>query len=165
MTTILCARCEHNNRKEANYCSSCGADLRPENTQTLEHQAVSVTDAGRPTALSEAEHKTLEQATAARNKDSNASLVITEGHRSGTIYELSDEPLLIGRNPDSNIFLDDVTVSRAHAQLHHDGKVTALSDSGSLNGTYLNGSRIDTAELSHNDDIQIGKFKFRYLNE
>ena len=68
-----------------------------------------------------------------------------------------------GRHPDSEIFLDDVTVSRQHAEFHRHGDTFTVSDVGSLNGTYVNRERIDAAPLSGGDEVQIGKFRLVYL--
>ncbi len=69
----------------------------------------------------------------------------------------------IGRHPDSDIFLDDITVSRRHAEIHHDNDAYWAQDVGSLNGTYLNRQRIDTSSLSSGDELQVGKFRLLFL--
>jgi pSer/pThr/pTyr-binding forkhead associated (FHA) protein len=71
--------------------------------------------------------------------------------------------MTIGRRPDSDIFLDDVTVSRDHALLVHRGNEHFLDDLGSLNGTYVNRVRIDTKKLEDGDELQIGKYKLTFL--
>ena len=69
----------------------------------------------------------------------------------------------IGRHPDSHIFLDDITVSRRHAELRRDGGEYSLNDVGSLNGTYVNRERVEEAILHSGDEIQVGKFKLVFL--
>jgi pSer/pThr/pTyr-binding forkhead associated (FHA) protein len=69
----------------------------------------------------------------------------------------------IGRHPDSDIFLDDITVSRRHAELRRGAEGFALHDVGSLNGTYVNRERVEQADLHSGDEIQIGKFKLVFL--
>jgi pSer/pThr/pTyr-binding forkhead associated (FHA) protein len=96
---------------------------------------------------------------------SGAVLVVTSGHQAGTRYAIAEEQLTIGRHPDSDIFLDDITVSRRHVELKIGSTGYVLSDVGSLNGTYLNGERLEATEaiLTNGDDLQIGKFKLLYL--
>lgn len=94
-----------------------------------------------------------------------AALVIRAGGgRSGESFSLQGERLTIGRRPDSDIFLDDVTVSRDHAVIVHRGSEYFLDDCGSLNGTYVNRSRIESHRLTDGDELQIGKYKLAYLS-
>jgi pSer/pThr/pTyr-binding forkhead associated (FHA) protein len=94
-----------------------------------------------------------------------AALVIRAGGgRVGESFPLDRERLTIGRRPDSDIFLDDVTVSRDHALLVRRGEDFHLDDLGSLNGTYVNRSRIDTKRLEDGDELQIGKYKLTFLS-
>jgi pSer/pThr/pTyr-binding forkhead associated (FHA) protein len=91
-------------------------------------------------------------------------LVVTRGPNSGSKYAL-DEPLVTaGRHPDSVIFLDDITVSRRHAEVRQraDGGYE-VADVGSLNGTYLNRERVESAALKDGDELQIGTFKLLFL--
>jgi pSer/pThr/pTyr-binding forkhead associated (FHA) protein len=91
-------------------------------------------------------------------------LVVTRGPNSGSRFAL-DEPLVTaGRHPDSIIFLDDITVSRRHAEFQRQNAGYAVRDVGSLNGTYLNRERIEEAKLSNGDEVQIGKFKLVFLS-
>ena len=93
-----------------------------------------------------------------------ASLIVQKGPNSGARYLLNTEKLTIGRNPKNEIFLDDVTVSRVHATLERIGKGFTITDSGSLNGSYVNGQRSDSAALVHGDQIQIGKYRLIYIS-
>jgi pSer/pThr/pTyr-binding forkhead associated (FHA) protein len=68
----------------------------------------------------------------------------------------------VGRHPDADIFLDDVTVSRRHVEFHRSGRAFQVKDLGSLNGTYLNGERIDTAVLGDRAEVQVGKFRLTF---
>jgi pSer/pThr/pTyr-binding forkhead associated (FHA) protein len=91
-------------------------------------------------------------------------LVVTRGPNMGVRYLLGDHITQAGRHPDSDIFLDDITVSRRHVEITHiDGGTFILRDVGSLNGTYVNRERIDEATLMPGDEVQIGKFKLVYL--
>lgn len=90
-------------------------------------------------------------------------LVSTAGHRSGARFGLHGDVVTAGRHPESDIFLDDITVSRRHVELSRSPSGHVIRDVGSLNGTYLNGNRIDDAALTPGDELQIGKFKLMYL--
>lgn len=88
-----------------------------------------------------------------------ALLVVRRGPNAGARFLLDDEVTTSGRHPDSHIFLDDVTVSRRHAEFHRESGVFTVRDVGSLNGTYVNRERVETATLSNGDEVQIGKFR------
>lgn len=96
--------------------------------------------------------------------DDAALLVVTRGPNVGSQFLLDDDFTSAGRHPESDIFLDDITVSRRHVEITPgpDGTFT-LRDVGSLNGTYVNRERIDEVELAPGDEVQIGKFKLVYL--
>ena len=91
-------------------------------------------------------------------------LVVRRGPKAGSRFALDKEVVTAGRHPDSDIFLDDITVSRRHAEIRRtaDGGYEAC-DTGSLNGTYLNRERIDSAPLANGDELQIGKFKLVFF--
>jgi len=92
-----------------------------------------------------------------------ALLVVTRGPNAGSRFLLDDDFTSAGRHPDSDIFLDDVTVSRRHAEFYRHGDGFTVRDVGSLNGTYVNRERIEEAELFGGDEVQIGKFRLRFL--
>jgi pSer/pThr/pTyr-binding forkhead associated (FHA) protein len=85
------------------------------------------------------------------------------GGRAGESFVPSEERTLIGRSPECDVFLDDVTVSRRHAELVRDGERFTITDLGSLNGTFVNRKRIETAELEDDDELQIGKYRLTFL--
>ncbi|MDZ4177977.1 MAG: FHA domain-containing protein [Coriobacteriia bacterium] len=91
-------------------------------------------------------------------------LIVHKGIEVGERFYLEQPRVAIGRDPESDIFLNDVTVSRAHAVLHVDGKVVRLEDVGSLNGTYVNDSIVADAVLNSGDTVQIGRFQMVYLS-
>ncbi|MEI7779515.1 MAG: FHA domain-containing protein [Actinomycetes bacterium] len=91
-----------------------------------------------------------------------AALVVTRGPGAGEYFLLTGSPVTVGRAPDCGIFLDDVTVSRHHAQFRTVEAGWELVDTGSLNGTYVNRTRIDSQELHDHDEVQIGKYRFGY---
>jgi pSer/pThr/pTyr-binding forkhead associated (FHA) protein len=92
-------------------------------------------------------------------------LVVKRGPNAGSRFAMGTGKTTIGRHPDSDIFLDDVTVSRRHAEINHDGAAFMVNDVGSLNGTYLNRERIERAEMHSGDELQIGKFRLVFLHE
>jgi hypothetical protein len=148
--TESCTECGHGNLVGSRFCSSCGGQLSREtevSTEALE------TLGG------------IEGTVGVHAPSSGAVLVVTSGHQAGTRYAITGEQLTVGRHPDSDIFLDDITVSRRHVELKIGSTGYVLSDVGSLNGTYLNGERLEATEaiLTNGDDLQIGKFKLLYL--
>lgn len=92
-----------------------------------------------------------------------AMVVIHRGPSKGARFLITEDKCSIGRSPMSSIFLDDVTVSRSHAQISKSGKGFELLDLGSLNGTYLNNSSVNSIELKTGDEIQIGKFHLIFI--
>jgi hypothetical protein len=152
---VFCNNCGHKNPEGVNFCSSCGNALPTGGDDaTVTLRAVDHGDAADESlsvALGEVPH-------------GSGVLVVTRGPNVGARYVLGDEVTQAGRHPDSDIFLDDITVSRRHAEFTPDVEGTfAIADVGSLNGTYVNRERIDKAALSPHDEVQIGKFKLVYL--
>jgi pSer/pThr/pTyr-binding forkhead associated (FHA) protein len=92
-----------------------------------------------------------------------ALLVVRRGPNAGARFLLDHDVTTSGRHPDSDIFLDDVTVSRRHAEFHREGGSFAVRDVGSLNGTYVNRERVESASLSNGDEVQIGKFRLVFI--
>ncbi len=90
-----------------------------------------------------------------------------EGTAGRRMHDIGDELVTVGRTPESNIFLDDVTVSRQHAEIfrrdQHDGRGFRIRDAGSLNGTYVNRVRVDSVDLRNGDEIQVGKYRFKFV--
>ncbi len=92
-----------------------------------------------------------------------ALLVVRRGPNEGSKYKLDAEVTRAGRHPDSDIFLDDITVSRRHAEVIRRSDGFHVLDAGSLNGTYVNRDRVEEAKLSNGDELQIGKFKLVFF--
>ena len=92
-----------------------------------------------------------------------ALLVVRRGPNAGARFLLDHDVTTSGRHPDSDIFLDDVTVSRRHAEFHRDGVIFTVRDVGSLNGTYVNRERVEAATLASGDEVQIGKFRLVFI--
>jgi hypothetical protein len=150
---VHCPECGFVNAEGANYCAKCGAYLSQGEGDEPTTATYRVGETG------EIEPVEIEDVTS-----TGAALVIRAGGgRVGETFALSGERLAIGRRPESEIFLDDVTVSRDHALLVRRGSDYYLDDSGSLNGTYVNRQRVDSHKLEDGDELQIGKYKLTYL--
>ena len=154
---VHCPECGFVNDEGANYCQKCGAYLgTPEPPQEETTATYKVDD-----ETGEIQPVQIEDVVA----DTGAALVIRSGGgRTGESFPLESERLTVGRRPESDIFLDDVTVSRDHAILVRRSEEYYLDDLGSLNGTYVNRSRIESHRLTHGDELQIGKYKLAFLN-
>jgi len=134
------------------FCGACGARLGPvpEATEELEP----VRESPRAT------HVVARQ----RQPNEQLSLLVRQGPNEGARYQLSASDIRIGRNPESYVFLNDISVSRNHAVITFGDGVHRLCDLDSLNGTYLNGTRIrQTCPVRHGDELQIGRFKLIFL--
>ncbi len=153
--TQHCPECGALNDEGANYCQRCGAFLAqsdsPPGTTTATYKV------GKTGEIEEVQLDDI----VARG----AALVIRAGGgRSGESFPLEAERMTIGRRPDSDIFLDDVTVSRDHALLVRRGPEYYLDDCGSLNGTYVNRRRIESHRLTDGDELQVGKYKLAFFS-
>ena len=90
--------------------------------------------------------------------------VVNQGPNAGARYALDSDLVSVGRDPGSDIFLDDITVSRRHAEVARDGARYSIRDVGSLNGTYVNRRIVDQGELNEGDEVQVGKFKLVFVH-
>jgi pSer/pThr/pTyr-binding forkhead associated (FHA) protein len=150
---MYCNQCGHKNVLGSNFCSSCGAPLEQESG---ENTTITFTiDAADP---SEEVSFDLDDIPGGAGL-----LVVTRGPNAGSRLALTKPLTTVGRHPDSDIFLDDITVSRRHAELRSEGGGFRVKDVGSLNGTYLNRERVDDAVLENGDELQIGKFKLVFF--
>jgi hypothetical protein len=149
---VYCSECGFQNPAVSNYCSRCGARLEKaepgEQTMTFSQDELA-DDPG--AAIGDVAGK------------GPALVVRAGGGRAGESFFPSGEKTLIGRSPECDVFLDDVTVSRRHAELVRDGDTFTITDLGSLNGTFVNRKRIETAELEDDDEVQIGKYRLTFL--
>ncbi len=155
MDGVFCNQCGHRNPDSSNFCSSCGA--------VLEHvSGEDTTITFRPTeAVGEVEDDV--SVNLDDLPEGTGMLVVKRGPNAGSRFILDGEVTRAGRHPDSDIFLDDITVSRRHAELRRSPQDFSLADVGSLNGTYVNRERVEEARLRSGDEIQIGKFKLMFL--
>jgi pSer/pThr/pTyr-binding forkhead associated (FHA) protein len=148
-----CPECGFQNPEAANYCAKCGSLLVPE-------------ESGEATmAFTPEQAEEQRQAELAEIGITGPALVVRSGGgRSGETFLLEGEETTIGRSPDCEIFLDDVTVSRRHAIVRRGSGGLAIEDLGSLNGTYLNRKRIESPQrLSDGHELQIGKYRLTFL--
>ena len=90
--------------------------------------------------------------------------VVNQGPKAGARYSLDTDVVSLGRDPESDIFLDDITVSRRHAEVERDGARYSIRDVGSLNGTYVNRKLVESGELNEGDEVQVGKFKLVFVH-
>jgi hypothetical protein len=151
MNVVYCAECGFQNPEAANYCSRCGALLQKgesavETTQTLS-----------PEEIDDLEHELT------GGIEGPALVVRAGGGRAGESFRPAGERTRIGRSPDCDVFLDDVTVSRNHAVLVQREGGFVVEDQGSLNGTFVNRRRIDSAPLENGDELQIGKYRLTFI--
>jgi hypothetical protein len=157
MSHIYCPECGFQNPEAANYCSRCGALLvkdEPGSETTMSY----VPEEGEEGEAS----MTLEELGA----EGPALVVRSGGGRAGEHFVPQADRTTIGRSPDCDIFLDDVTVSRKHAVLLRRDDGYYIEDQGSLNGTFLNRKRIESsAKLDNGDELQIGKYKLTFLEK
>ncbi len=148
---MYCTRCGHRNPADARFCSKCGHALQDETTVTL-----SPTDIEDETG--EDIHLPLDELAA-----DQAVLVVRRGDNAGSQFLLEKDVTTVGRHPESDIFLDDITGSRRHAEIRRKDGRFVIYDMGSLNGSYVNRDRVDNTQLANGDEIQIGKFKLVFF--
>ncbi|MFC4890502.1 FHA domain-containing protein [Streptomyces beijiangensis] len=165
----VCTRCGHRNAEASRFCSNCGAPLRagagvPERpSETTSTISISGLEAYEAEATGQTASPSLSpeaQAAVDALPLGSALLVVRRGPNSGSRFLLDGELTTAGRHPQSDIFLDDVTVSRRHVEFRRgvDGGFT-VADVGSLNGTYVNRERIESVALANGDEVQIGKYR------
>ena len=159
MPGVTCPSCGHENTVGSRFCSSCGTSLGPERDTTtisFETEESADTDAAEtPVPEVEVDLSDVPVGTGV--------LVVTRGEAAGSRILLDLATTTAGRHPKSDIFLDDITVSRRHAEIIREGDGYRVRDAGSLNGTYVNRERVEEAPLTHGDVLQVGKYKLHFL--
>jgi hypothetical protein len=154
---VHCPECGFVNAEGANYCQRCGAFLG----EPGESGAGDTTEVYQLDESGELRAVDLDDVT-----HEGATLVIRAGGgRAGEAFNITGERMTIGRSPEAEVFLDDVTVSRNHALLVRRRDGLYIDDLGSLNGTYVNRHRIESHRLQNGDELQVGKYKLTYLDE
>jgi pSer/pThr/pTyr-binding forkhead associated (FHA) protein len=152
MSHVYCPECGFQNPEAANFCAKCGSRL--------------VKDEAAESTLSYTPEEAEEDATVSLEEmgiSGPALVVRSGGGRAGETFHPAGERTVIGRSPECEIFLDDVTVSRKHAVVVERDSSFFIEDLGSLNGTFLNRRRIESGELSDGDELQIGKYRLTFL--
>lgn len=156
-----CTQCGHGNPDDARFCSNCGAALRaaasPGETSTITISGGGF-DPGEPAEKPEG-LSTADQAAVDALPPGSALLIVRRGPNAGSRFLLDSDTTTAGRHPSSDIFLDDVTVSRRHAEFVRSGTGFVVRDVGSLNGTYVNRERIEESPLVAGDEVQVGKYR------
>jgi pSer/pThr/pTyr-binding forkhead associated (FHA) protein len=164
----FCTNCGHRNPDDARFCANCGTRLVSTTPPTDEpSRDPSATMSFRaPSKSEQTDERPLNEEDAAAVDalpEGSALLVVQRGPSAGSRFLLDTDVVTAGRHPDSEIFLDDVTVSRRHAEFRRGPEGYRVSDVGSLNGTYVNRDRIDELVLQGGDEVQIGKFRLVYF--
>jgi len=177
MPILQCARCGRPNPEGARFCSNCGAPLipglrqggpgpgpgqGPPGNQPRPGETTSTIQLNRDDP-DYGDDLYPDSASLASLPAGTGLLLVMRGPNAGSTFRLDNELTTAGRHPDSDIFLDDITVSRRHVEFYREGTRFTVRDVGSLNGTYVNGSRIEEAELAGGDEVQIGKFRLQFL--
>ncbi|WP_330456601.1 FHA domain-containing protein [Streptomyces sp. NBC_00820] len=173
MSVLVCTRCGNRNAENARFCSHCGAPLRAgvaperasETTSTISISGIEAYDAEVTGQTAVPMLSPEAQAAVDALPQGSALLVVRRGPNSGSRFLLDGDLTTAGRHPQSDIFLDDVTVSRRHVEFRRspDGSFT-VADVGSLNGTYVNREPIDQVALSNGDEVQIGKYRLVFYS-
>ncbi len=153
-TEIYCNNCGHRNPPESNFCSSCGGPLEHESAD--DHTTITF-QLDAPSGSGEEVSVDMDEVAA------EGVMVVKRGPNAGSSFALDKAVITAGRHPESDIFLDDITVSRRHVEITQTADGYRVRDVGSLNGTYLNRERIDEAPLNNGDEVQVGKFKLIFF--
>ncbi|MEO8696876.1 MAG: FHA domain-containing protein [Acidimicrobiales bacterium] len=149
----VCGACGTANDAAARLCANCGAKLDDHETDTATLNLDIITAAVPEVAVDRAQFP-----------PETGLLIITRGPKGGSRYALDGSVITAGRDTRSDIFLDDVTVSRRHAEVYRRGPKYFVRDVGSLNGTYVNRKQVDDVELHDGDELQIGMFKLAFFH-
>ena len=172
----FCTACGKQNPDDARFCSQCGTRLvtadaptsRGESSPESPSESTATISIGvgteRTDTSSDRQLNAVDAAAVDALPVGHALLVVQRGPGSGSRFLLDSDLVNAGRHPDSEIFLDDVTVSRRHAEFTRSGEGFTVSDVGSLNGTYVNRDRIDRVQLTDGDEVQIGKYRLVFFS-
>jgi FHA domain/zinc-ribbon domain len=168
----FCTQCGHQNPEGARFCSQCGSRLEASGSpagsagEPSGDSTATMTFGGPVKESEHREERALGEADAAAVDalpPGSALLVVQRGPSAGSRFLLDTDVVAAGRHPESEIFLDDVTVSRRHAEFRRTSEGYSVADVGSLNGTYVNRDRIDEVALQGGDEVQIGKYRLVYF--
>jgi len=154
VTHVHCPECGFQNPEAANYCAKCGALLVREEGGSHTTMTFTPEETTDDESLSLAEIRI----------EGTALVVRAGGGRAGETFAVEGDRMAIGRSPECEVFLDDVTVSRRHAEIVRGQEGWTIEDQGSLNGTYVNRRRVERANLEDGDELQIGKYRLTFLD-
>jgi len=148
---VYCTNCGHPNKAEARYCANCGAALQDETTLGMSPVEIEVEGPDEfPFPEDELE-------------PGQALLLVKHGPNAGSTFLIEADSTSVGRNPQSDVFLDDVSVSRTHAEIRRRDDGFTIHDLGSMNGTYVNRERVEMTKLAQHDEVQIGRFRLVFF--
>jgi hypothetical protein len=163
MPSVYCTRCGQANPDGARFCSHCGTMLTRAGGERPGETTSTISLGGTDIAEPEFGDESLADPSAEALPAGTALLVVRRGPNAGSRFLLDSDITTAGRHRDSDIFLDDVTVSRRHAEFYRHGDRFTVRDVGSLNGTYVNQERIEETGLNGGDEVQVGKFRLVFL--
>ncbi|MCW2801935.1 MAG: hypothetical protein QOF52_2618 [Propionibacteriaceae bacterium] len=165
----FCTNCGHDNPEGSNFCGQCGAPLTGGTAATgqpADRVPTGDTTKTIPAVVEEREGAKLsaeDEAAVSALPQGSALLIVQRGPNAGSRFLLNTDVVTVGRHQESDIFLDDISVSRRHAKFIRQADGTLVKDQGSLNGTYVNRALVDECLLRHGDEVQIGKFRLVYF--
>ncbi len=167
---MFCTQCGQQNPDDSRFCARCGAAVgrasapEPSGVETTSTISLAALEGALENEGSAQPAEAAAEPTSVESlPPGSALLVVKRGPNAGSRFLLDGDTTTAGRHPESDIFLDDVTVSRRHAEFVREGSGFSVRDVGSLNGTYLNRERIDAAPLAGGDEVQIGKYRLVFL--
>ena len=163
MSSVYCIRCGRDNPEGARFCSQCGTPLARGSAEGPAETTSIITVGGSDPDVDFGDESVADAVILDTLPAGTALLVVRRGPNAGSRFLLDSDLTLVGRHPDSDIFLDDVTVSRRHAEFYRSGSHFTVRDVGSLNGTYVNRERIEETDLIGGDEVQVGKFRLVFL--
>ena len=157
MSYVFCNQCGHRNPPSSSFCSSCGAVLDLPDERTI---VIAMVDPMQdlPGASDNATIRL-------GDVGGHGVLVVRSGEMTGSRFTLNKDLTQIGRHSESDILFDDITVSRRHAEIVKTSNSLIIRDLGSLNGTYVNQSRVDEFAITHGDELQVGKYRMVFFSK
>jgi hypothetical protein len=162
-----CTNCGHDNPDGSNFCARCGAPLPPTTARSdADPTPTGDTTKTMPAVVEERDFDALtaeDEAAVNALPRGSALLIVQRGSNAGSRFLLDTDVVTAGRHQQSDVFLDDISVSRRHATFTRTPEGTVVKDQGSLNGTYVNRDLVDECLLRHGDEVQIGKFRLVYF--
>ncbi len=162
----FCTSCGQQNPDDARFCGQCGTKVGEPDVAAPPVDATATITFGAPDSRESSDRQLspVDAAAVDALPQGHALLVVQRGPSAGSRFLLDTDVVGAGRHPESEIFLDDVTVSRRHAEFRRSGSGFTVTDVGSLNGTYVNRDRIDAVELTDGDEVQIGKYRLVFFS-